>query len=61
MVVGKLSVILFQLLLLPIIDVHLDQSAAASAVIQRLIVRLEEPSLPSSDNCTFFKQMEVRF
>ncbi|XP_057365411.1 calcium-activated chloride channel regulator 1-like [Daphnia carinata] len=58
MVVVKFAVIFLQLLLLPIIDVHLDQSVAASAIIQRLIVRLEEPTLPSSDNCTFFKQIE---
>ncbi|KAI9559912.1 hypothetical protein GHT06_013919 [Daphnia sinensis] len=55
MVLVKLPVILMQLLLLAII--HSDQSAA-SAMIQRLIVRLEEPTLPSSDNCTFFKQIE---
>lgn len=31
-----------------------------SSVIQRLIVRLEDPSShPSSDNCTLFKQIEV--
>jgi hypothetical protein len=39
-----------------------DSDASSSSVIQRLIVRLEDPSShPSSDNCTLFKQIEVRF
>lgn len=54
MVVVKLIVIVLVLV----------SSAVGSdaSVIQRLIVRLEDPpSHPSSDNCTLFKQIEVRF
>ena len=53
MVVVKLIVIVLVLV----------SSAVGSdaSVIQRLIVRLEDPpSHPSSDNCTLFKQIEVR-
>ncbi len=58
MVVVKLIVIVLVLLFrLCVVD------SDASSVIQRLIVRLEDPSShPSSDdNCTLFKQIEVRF
>jgi hypothetical protein len=54
MVVVKLIVIVLVLLFrLSVVD-----SDASSSVIQRLIVRLEDPS---SDNGTLFKQIEVRF
>jgi hypothetical protein len=54
MVVVKLIVIALVLLFrLSVVD-----SDASSSVIQRLIVRLEDPS---SDNGTLFKQIEVRF
>jgi hypothetical protein len=59
MVVVKLIVIVLVLLFRMSV---VDSDASSSSVIQRLIVRLDDPSShPSSDNCTLFKQIEVRF
>lgn len=58
---GKLALMMVSTTVLVMLATVVNGSD--QSVIQRLIVRLEEPSAgdqPAADNCTLFKQIEVR-